>query len=192
MAAMPLGPSATPQVKQCPFCLENIPFQARKCSRCGEWLDSESRRHQSSRGWNPGIAAVLSFFIPGLGQIYKGQIREGVFWLIGAVFFLLWGWSLLFIPNIVYALVCTTNAYSYDPQALSAEDRLIRSRKIRRTLALLIGLASILRALFAFIAFWVGTGSKGFDFVLGNLAIGIVGVGIALYIWPKRGMQSER
>ena len=30
----------------------------------------------------PGTAAVLSFFIPGVGQIYNGDILRGVFWLI--------------------------------------------------------------------------------------------------------------
>jgi TM2 domain-containing membrane protein YozV len=31
---------------------------------------------------NPGIAAVLSFFIPGVGQIYNGKLLRGIFWLI--------------------------------------------------------------------------------------------------------------
>ena len=31
---------------------------------------------------DPGIAAVLSFFIPGIGQIYNGRILRGLFWLI--------------------------------------------------------------------------------------------------------------
>ena len=31
---------------------------------------------------NPGLAAVLSFLIPGLGQIYNGQILWAIFWLI--------------------------------------------------------------------------------------------------------------
>ena len=31
---------------------------------------------------DPGIAAVLSFFIPGIGQIYNGKILRGIFWLI--------------------------------------------------------------------------------------------------------------
>ena len=30
----------------------------------------------------PGTAAVLSFFIPGVGQIYNGAIWRGIFWLI--------------------------------------------------------------------------------------------------------------
>ena len=31
---------------------------------------------------NPGLAAVLSFFIPGLGQLYNGKFLRGIFWLI--------------------------------------------------------------------------------------------------------------
>ena len=30
----------------------------------------------------PGSAAVLSFFIPGVGQIYNGDILRGLFWLV--------------------------------------------------------------------------------------------------------------
>lgn len=29
-----------------------------------------------------GLAAVLSFFIPGVGQIYNGDFLRGIFWLI--------------------------------------------------------------------------------------------------------------
>jgi TM2 domain-containing membrane protein YozV len=31
---------------------------------------------------NPGTAAVLSFFLPGVGQIYNGCILRGLFWLV--------------------------------------------------------------------------------------------------------------
>jgi TM2 domain-containing membrane protein YozV len=30
----------------------------------------------------PGVAALLSFLIPGIGQIYNGCILRGLFWLI--------------------------------------------------------------------------------------------------------------
>jgi TM2 domain-containing membrane protein YozV len=30
----------------------------------------------------PGTAAVLSFLIPGVGQIYNGAFLRGIFWLI--------------------------------------------------------------------------------------------------------------
>lgn len=30
----------------------------------------------------PGVAALLSFLIPGIGQIYNGDVLRGLFWLI--------------------------------------------------------------------------------------------------------------
>ncbi len=36
---------------------------------------------------NPGFAAIMSTFIPGLGQIYNGEMRNGIgFILIGVIF----------------------------------------------------------------------------------------------------------
>lgn len=42
---------------------------------------------------NPGLAAVLSFFITGLGQIYNGQIAKGIILII------VYGisWALMFV-----------------------------------------------------------------------------------------------
>jgi len=31
---------------------------------------------------NPGVAAVLSLLIPGVGQFYNGRILAGILWLI--------------------------------------------------------------------------------------------------------------
>jgi TM2 domain-containing membrane protein YozV len=31
---------------------------------------------------NPGTAAVLSFIVPGVGQIYNGDFLRALFWLI--------------------------------------------------------------------------------------------------------------
>ena len=31
---------------------------------------------------SPGVAAVLSFFLPGVGQIYNGCFLRGIFWLV--------------------------------------------------------------------------------------------------------------
>ncbi len=36
----------------------------------------------SRRSTDPGIAAVLSLLVPGVGQIYNGCIWRGIFWLI--------------------------------------------------------------------------------------------------------------
>ena len=40
--------------------------------------DSSLRSSASS----PGTAAILSFFIPGAGQIYNGKFLRGIFWLL--------------------------------------------------------------------------------------------------------------
>ena len=33
---------------------------------------------------NPGIAAVLSVVIPGLGQVYNGHLAAGLVWFLAA------------------------------------------------------------------------------------------------------------
>jgi hypothetical protein len=39
---------------------------------------------------SPVLAAVLSFLIPGTGQVYNGEVRKGLgFFLIGAIFTML-------------------------------------------------------------------------------------------------------
>lgn len=38
-------------------------------------MDLEDRK-------NPGVAAVFSFFFSGLGQIYNGQIKKGLFMML--------------------------------------------------------------------------------------------------------------
>ena len=62
-------------MKKCPFCAEEINDDAVKCRYCGEFLTSsvKDRIAEVSQGahetWNPGVAALLSFLIPGAGQI---------------------------------------------------------------------------------------------------------------------------
>lgn len=59
---------------------------------------------------NPGLAAILSFFIPGLGQIYNGKILRGIFWLIITPgFWLGTGGFLGWVCHIISAY----NAYNY-------------------------------------------------------------------------------
>ncbi|PWB72368.1 hypothetical protein C3F09_06725 [candidate division GN15 bacterium] len=42
---------------------------------------------------NPGLAAVLSFFWMGLGQIYNGQLGKGILFMIAYAF----SWLLMFV-----------------------------------------------------------------------------------------------
>jgi TM2 domain-containing membrane protein YozV len=69
---------------------------------------------------NPGIPTVMSFFIPGLGQIYNGQILKGLilmpiyfvaaafWWLIIPIFIAVPVW--LFSMYDAYAVRVTMNA----------------------------------------------------------------------------------
>ena len=50
---------------------------------------------------NPGIAAVLSFFITGLGQIYNGQILKGI--LCASAYFICWGLTTILVGWVLLA-----------------------------------------------------------------------------------------
>lgn len=63
------------------------------------------------RLWSPGVAALLSFFIPGLGQLYKGSIATGLIWL----FVVPIGYVLLVVPGIVLHIICICTASSGNP-----------------------------------------------------------------------------
>jgi len=59
---------------------------------------------------NPGIAAVLSFFIPGVGQIYNGAFLRGIFWLVVTPGLWLWSAGTL---GWIFHLIAAYTAYSY-------------------------------------------------------------------------------
>ena len=58
--------------------------------------------------WNPGVAAVLSLLIPGAGQIYKGQIFNGLFWLV----FVVIGYFAFVVPGVILHIFCIIGAAS--------------------------------------------------------------------------------
>ena len=67
---------------------------------------------------NPTIAAITSFIIPGVGQMYAGDIKRGVIFLIIAIIFFairhLSGFivSLIFVViTIIYNIYVANDAY---------------------------------------------------------------------------------
>lgn len=74
---------------------------------------------------NPGVAAVFSFFFPGLGQIYNGELSKG----ITVVIFTIVGWLLTciyigFIILIILWVWAMSDAYKTAERinTLSQED----------------------------------------------------------------------
>jgi TM2 domain-containing membrane protein YozV len=60
-----------------------------------------------NKSWSPGVAAVLSFFIPGLGQIYKGRVGLGIgLFVLTAI-----GYAALILPGIAIHIGVIINAY---------------------------------------------------------------------------------
>ncbi len=90
----------------CKNCGAEIDDKAEICPKCGVRVKpiSTSIEKKSS-----GIAAIASFFVPGLGQIYNGEIGKGIMYIIiGIVFALM---MFVLIGFILYPLFWIYNIY---------------------------------------------------------------------------------
>ena len=56
---------------------------------------------------SPGIAAVLSVLLPGLGQVYSGRLVAGAVWFLATAFFY---WAVL-LPGFLLHAICVWSAY---------------------------------------------------------------------------------
>ncbi len=104
------------QVKDCPYCAEQIHIDAIKCKHCGEHLErihhtrSYSAPTIAQKEWNPVLAALFSFLLPGAGQLYKSQIGAGIAWFVITVI------AYFFIfPGLILHIICIISAATGDP-----------------------------------------------------------------------------
>jgi hypothetical protein len=56
---------------------------------------------------HPGIAAVLSVFIPGLGHVYAGRLLAGAVWFVATSF----GYWAILVPGLVIHALCVWRSY---------------------------------------------------------------------------------
>lgn len=109
------------QLKKCPYCAGLVHIEALKCKHCKEIIGTQRQPDviiqreyidlNDQRKWIPGIAGLLSFLIPGAGQMYKGNVVSGIFWFI----FTIIGYFLLVIPGLILHLICIVTAASGNP-----------------------------------------------------------------------------
>ncbi len=59
------------------------------------------------RAPSPGVAAVLSVLIPGLGQVYNGNLAAGAFWFLAAGF----GYWAILVPGFLIHAASVWCAY---------------------------------------------------------------------------------
>lgn len=99
---------------KCPECAKEISNAATACPSCGYPLTGTPTPAvvvSPARKWSPGVAAVLSLVIPGAGQMYKGQVANGLVWLL----FVIIGYALVIVPGLILHLCCIFGAASGDP-----------------------------------------------------------------------------
>ena len=61
---------------------------------------------------SPGIAAVLSVLLPGLGHVYSGRLGAGALWFLGTAFAY---WAVILPGFLVHAL-CIWSAWRTCPE----------------------------------------------------------------------------
>ncbi|MBI3332216.1 TM2 domain-containing protein [Candidatus Peregrinibacteria bacterium] len=100
----------TSKTKACPFCAEEIKVDAKKCKHCGEFLNPDMRPPQHAQGKtpNPGVAAVLSVFLPGLGHIYCGRFGIGFAFMFLTPF----GYLFFILPGLLIHIAAIYTAYT--------------------------------------------------------------------------------
>jgi len=102
----------------CPTCGAELQYaEAEICPKCGVRIknpptpatDSKSTNVATGEIKSTGIAAIASFVVPGLGQIYCGAIGRGIMILIGAIIAACL--MIVLIGFIIYPILWVWNIY---------------------------------------------------------------------------------
>ena len=103
----------------CQNCGSQLPDSAKFCDRCGAKVGSATEQNSSQTEYNmasimvnkksEALSLILSLLIPGLGQIYNGQIKKGAIMLVAAivcafVMFLFFPLAFLYLVLWIYGM----------------------------------------------------------------------------------------
>lgn len=72
------------------------------------------------RRFSPAAAAALSFFLPGVGQIYSGRVPQGIGWMFATGL----GYLLFLVPGLILHICCVVNAAAVPARLPSLVDRI--------------------------------------------------------------------
>lgn len=79
----------------CSSCGEIIKKEAEICPKCGIRLKQQEQKKQQK---SSGVAVILSFLIPGVGQIYCGRVGKGILLILFSFIFGILSFILIGIP----------------------------------------------------------------------------------------------
>ncbi len=109
----------------CIECQKEVSSMAAACPSCGHPILTHPPEHKTvavgpvvNEKPSNGIAAVLSLFIPGAGQMYKGQVGGGILWLL----FVIVGYFAWIVPGLILHLFCIVNASTASKGAALAKE----------------------------------------------------------------------
>ncbi len=103
----------------CQNCGSQLPDSAKFCDRCGAKVGTDTERSNSNTEYNmasimvnkksEALALILSLLIPGLGQIYNGQVSKGAMMIVAAIvcavlIFVFFPIGILYIVLWIYAM----------------------------------------------------------------------------------------
>jgi TM2 domain-containing membrane protein YozV len=100
--------------KFCPTCGSSLQYEnAEICPKCGVRIKAPDLSwsggpHQVKGQKSPGIAAILSLILTGLGQVYNGDFTRGALFLIGTFV----GMLFFIIPGVIVWIYQIYDAYS--------------------------------------------------------------------------------
>lgn len=72
------------------------------------------------RRYSPAAAAALSFFLPGVGQIYSGRVPQGIGWMLATGL----GYLLFLAPGLILHICCIVNAAAVPTRLPAYSDRI--------------------------------------------------------------------